>query len=214
MATGQNINTYFQGTWHKGNPAVINAADHGAWLGSNVFDGARYFNGVAPDLLAHCERVNNSAKALMMEPKGQRISSKFNSVTPCNDHTNWGYESVRQAQSDDGDDNGVSTIVWCSLTEGTTFEQVLAADKKFNEYADAQNIKGGAGRWWPGSGIPSRFDADFLWSQSADNLVEWGKAVDQAVNGGGNQMMQSIYGDLMTCNNRAVYNVTGVRSNN
>ena len=26
------------------------------------------------------------------------------------------------------------------------------------------------------------------------NLVEWGKAVDQAVNGGGNQMMQSIYG--------------------
>ncbi len=28
MATGQNINTYFQGTWHKGNPAIINAADH------------------------------------------------------------------------------------------------------------------------------------------------------------------------------------------
>ena len=54
MATGQNINTYFQGTWQKGNPAIINAADHGAWLGSNVFDGARYFNGVAPDLLAHC----------------------------------------------------------------------------------------------------------------------------------------------------------------
>ena len=49
MATGQNINTYFQGTWHKGNAAVISAADHGAWLGSNVFDGARYFNGVAPD---------------------------------------------------------------------------------------------------------------------------------------------------------------------
>ena len=68
MATGQNIKTYFQGTWHKDNTPVINAADHGAWLGSNVFDGARYFNGVAPDLLAHCERVNNSAKALMMEP--------------------------------------------------------------------------------------------------------------------------------------------------
>ena len=68
MATGQNINTYFQGTWHKGNAAVINAADHGAWLGSNVFDGARYFDGVAPDLLAHCKRVNNSAEALMLKP--------------------------------------------------------------------------------------------------------------------------------------------------
>ena len=68
MCIRDSINTYFQGTWEKGNPAIINAADHGAWLGSNVFDGARYFNGVAPDLLAHCERVNNSAKALMMEP--------------------------------------------------------------------------------------------------------------------------------------------------
>ena len=75
-------------------------------------------------------------------------------------------------------------------------------------------MTGGAGRWWPGSGLPSRFTADFLWSQSADSLVEWGKAVDMAVNGGGNQAMQSIYGDLMTCDNRAVYDVLQVRSNN
>ncbi len=68
MATGQNIHTYFEGTWNKGNIAIIHAADHGAWLGSSVFDGARYFNGVAPDLLAHCERVNQSAKALMLKP--------------------------------------------------------------------------------------------------------------------------------------------------
>ena len=68
MATGNNILTYFNGTWHRGNVAIINAADHGAWLGSNVFDGARYFNGFAPDLLAHCHRVNRSAEALMLKP--------------------------------------------------------------------------------------------------------------------------------------------------
>ena len=68
MATGNNILTYFNGSWHTGNVPIINAADHGAWLGSNVFDGARYFNGVAPDLLAHCQRVNNSAEALMLKP--------------------------------------------------------------------------------------------------------------------------------------------------
>ena len=68
MATGQNIHTYFEGIWKKGNLAIMHAADHGAWLGSSVFDGARYFNGVAPDLLAHCERVNHSAKALMLKP--------------------------------------------------------------------------------------------------------------------------------------------------
>jgi len=68
MATGNNILTYINGIWHTGNIPIINAADHGAWLGSNVFDGARYFNGVAPDLLAHCQRVNNSAEALMLKP--------------------------------------------------------------------------------------------------------------------------------------------------
>ncbi len=68
MAFGSKVRTYFNGTWHDGDVPVMSAADHGAWLGSGVFDGARYFDGVAPDVLAHCERVNASAKALMLEP--------------------------------------------------------------------------------------------------------------------------------------------------
>ena len=68
MATGTNIHTYFEKNWHKGNIPIMNAADHGSWLGSTVFDGARYFDGVAPDLLSHCERLNQSAKAMGLVP--------------------------------------------------------------------------------------------------------------------------------------------------
>ena len=68
MATGTNIRTYAQGTWHDGDAMIMRAADHGAWLGTTVFDGARYVQGVAPDLWAHCERVNRSAEALMITP--------------------------------------------------------------------------------------------------------------------------------------------------
>ena len=68
MATGTNIRTYFEGRWHDGDVAIMKAADHGAWLGSGVFDGARSISGLAPDVLAHCERVNNSARALMLTP--------------------------------------------------------------------------------------------------------------------------------------------------
>lgn len=68
MATGTNIRTYFNGQWHSGDVPVMKAADHGAWLGSTVFDGARYVNGMAPDLEAHCARVNRSAEALMITP--------------------------------------------------------------------------------------------------------------------------------------------------
>ena len=68
MATGTDIRTYHDGRWHEGDPAVIRAADHGAWLGTSVFDGARMFEGVTPDLEAHCARVNASARALMITP--------------------------------------------------------------------------------------------------------------------------------------------------
>ncbi len=68
MASGKNIKTYFNGTWHDGDKYILRAADHGAWLGSSVFDGARFFEGATPDLLLHCERVNNSAKAMMLDP--------------------------------------------------------------------------------------------------------------------------------------------------
>lgn len=68
MAVGTNIKTYFQGSWHDGDVAIMRAADHGSWLGSSVFDGARYFDGMAPDLAPHCARVNRSARALMLTP--------------------------------------------------------------------------------------------------------------------------------------------------
>ncbi|MDJ0821714.1 MAG: branched-chain amino acid aminotransferase [Paracoccaceae bacterium] len=68
MAVGKNIHTYFDGTWHNGDVAVMHAADHGSWLGSSVFDGARFVNGLTPDLLPHCQRVNHSAEALMITP--------------------------------------------------------------------------------------------------------------------------------------------------
>jgi len=68
MAFGSSIRTYFDGTWHDGDVPVMRAADHGAWQGSAVFDGARRFEGVMPDLDRHCARVNRSAEALMLTP--------------------------------------------------------------------------------------------------------------------------------------------------
>ncbi len=68
MSFGKNIRTYFEGQWHEGDIPVMRAADHGMWQGSSVFDGARLFDGLAPDLEAHCARVNRSAEALMITP--------------------------------------------------------------------------------------------------------------------------------------------------
>ena len=68
MAVSGTIRTYFNGRWHDGDLPVMRAADHAMWLGSSVFDGARFFDGVTPDLDLHCARTNASAKALLMTP--------------------------------------------------------------------------------------------------------------------------------------------------
>ena len=60
--------TWVDGEWHEGNPPLIGPRTHAMWLGSTVFDGARWFEGVAPDLDLHCQRVNRSAEALLMKP--------------------------------------------------------------------------------------------------------------------------------------------------
>jgi branched-chain amino acid aminotransferase len=54
--------TFFEGEWHSGNTPIMGVRTHGAWLCSSVFDGARAFEGVTPDLDLHLDRVNRSAR--------------------------------------------------------------------------------------------------------------------------------------------------------
>ncbi|TGD99416.1 branched-chain amino acid aminotransferase [Methylobacterium nonmethylotrophicum] len=61
--------TFFEEAWHPGNVRLMGPRTHGAWLGSTVFDGARAFEGVTPDLDLHLARVNRSAEALGLSPK-------------------------------------------------------------------------------------------------------------------------------------------------
>jgi branched-chain amino acid aminotransferase len=63
-----NTWTYYEGEWHQGNLPILGVRSHAAWLCSVVFDGARAFEGVTPDLDLHCARVNDSAEKLFLKP--------------------------------------------------------------------------------------------------------------------------------------------------
>lgn len=60
--------TFLDDDWHEGNVPIMGARTHAAWLGSSVFDGARAFEGTAPDLDLHCARVNESALRMNLKP--------------------------------------------------------------------------------------------------------------------------------------------------
>ncbi|MTI10740.1 branched-chain amino acid aminotransferase [Curvivirga aplysinae] len=59
-----NAIMWTEGQWQDANTPIINVTSNSFWLASTVFDGARSFDGVAPDLDLHCQRAVRSAEAL------------------------------------------------------------------------------------------------------------------------------------------------------
>ena len=68
MAAWSQTFTFLEGEWIEGNRPFIGARTHAFWLGSSVFDGARAFEGVTPDLDKHCARLNRSARTMWLKP--------------------------------------------------------------------------------------------------------------------------------------------------
>jgi len=59
---------FLEGKWVEGNPPIMGPMTHAAWMASVVFDGARAFEGVTPDLDRHCERLVRSATSFGLKP--------------------------------------------------------------------------------------------------------------------------------------------------
>lgn len=56
--------TYVDGKWVDASKPLWGSTSHGVWLSSMIFEGARAFEGVTPDLDLHCRRAVRSAGAL------------------------------------------------------------------------------------------------------------------------------------------------------
>lgn len=58
--------TWKDGDWVEGNQPMLGPMSHAWWMASSVFDGARSFRRLAPDLDRHCARLIESGKAFHM----------------------------------------------------------------------------------------------------------------------------------------------------
>ena len=58
--------TWKDGIWVEGNQPMLGPMSHAWWMASSVFDGARSFQQLAPDLDRHCARLIESGKAFHM----------------------------------------------------------------------------------------------------------------------------------------------------
>ncbi|MDX2101055.1 MAG: branched-chain amino acid aminotransferase [Alphaproteobacteria bacterium] len=61
--------TFVDGAWHEGSPAVMGPLTHAMWQASVIFDGARAYDGLVPDLARHCARSIDSARKMGLAPR-------------------------------------------------------------------------------------------------------------------------------------------------
>ena len=59
---------WHDGRWYTEEPKLLGPLDHAMWMASVAFDGARAFDGLAPDLDRHCARLIDSARNMLLEP--------------------------------------------------------------------------------------------------------------------------------------------------
>ncbi|MEM7021650.1 MAG: branched-chain amino acid aminotransferase [Pseudomonadota bacterium] len=59
---------WHDGKWYDEQPKLLGPMDHAMWMASVAFDGARAFDGVAPDLDLHCVRLVDSTKRMLLAP--------------------------------------------------------------------------------------------------------------------------------------------------
>lgn len=54
--------------WTADERPLLSMRENSFWMGNAVFDGARAYEGCAPDLQEHCARLGRSAEVMLMQP--------------------------------------------------------------------------------------------------------------------------------------------------
>jgi len=115
-----------------------------------------YWVGVSPSFAAlGAVQDDYNAKAAKLQAALERIAD-------CNSHAMFAVTTVRGNDNPELPSNGVATFQACSISEGKTTGDLLAADTKMNAFLDKINQESPMWRWWPISGMESANESDFF----------------------------------------------------
>jgi len=136
---------------------------------------------------------------------GGKLRAEFAEVVECPSHMLFASARMKDP-ADNGDDDKTFVLSFsnCSIEDGKTFDDVQAAQKEWNAYADQHGIVGGSWYFWP------------VWGESADADYDF-KAVGASPNyttvGGNFQLMadghwrksQEIWDGMLDCDSSRIY---------
>lgn len=146
----------------------------------------------------------------MWVSKGADMRAKFSAVLNCSSHSNFVSLNVKQPpKPDPSDDDAVVTFSNCSIKDGKTFDDLMAAQQAWNTYADANGFTGGAWVMFPLFG-ESDNDYDFKFVESSPDFTTFG-ADYQRMSDGAWQKGEELFEPVVDCDHGRVYTARVVR---
>ena len=117
-----------------------------------------------------------------------------------------------KAPTPDGTPTGYIAFESCSLKEGASMQQLLAADEKFRQRQATLGNDSPSMRWWPMAGVSRQMEGDFYLVSGVDSMQKLGQNIDKAI---ANMTGEpGAYDDLVDCSGRNVFSWQAVRSPN
>jgi hypothetical protein len=129
--------------------------------------------------------------------KGGDLQKEFDSVIPCNSHSQLAWVRVRDV-AEAPLSTGVVDFAGCSWLPGATQEKMAAADAEMNKFLDQVGITARVYRWYPMQGNPAD-GLDFYQARWHDSLAAKGSDNDLYVRNGGVQLENKLYDPIVKC---------------
>ena len=105
--------------------------------------------------------------------QGSELVEEFDEVCSNDSHSMFLGQMVK-APTPDGTPTGYIAFESCSLKEGASMQQLLAADEKFRQRQATLGNNSPGMRWWPMAGVSRQMEGDFYLVSGVDSMQKLG----------------------------------------
>jgi hypothetical protein len=145
----------------------------------------------------------------LWQSQGGDVAAAFDAVVECNAHSLYAEVVIHQPGTPPPE-RGIVMFEDCSVHEGRTVPEAIAAATQWAEYANARGPEAFSAFLFPLAGLANDADYDFKVITGFASMQDFGKGTDMYT-GGGFQRAEELFGRLLTCNSPRIYNLERVR---
>jgi hypothetical protein len=147
--------------------------------------------------------------ALSASKEGRDVDAAYDAVGKCGSHSLYAEIVIRQPKSPPPE-NGVATFSDCTVREGRTAEEAIAALGQVAEYMAGRGSDAFSAVLFPLAGLPNDAHYTFKHVIGSASMDAFGKDID-AYTAGGFRRVDELLGRVVDCNSPRVYTLERVR---